>query len=617
MSTIPKELIEAVKKGECVLFVGAGVSKGAGLPLAGELAEELADEFLDGKHRDKPLAKVASFIEGRPRLGRLALIQHLEKRLQAARPARSHRLIPCFPWQAIYTTNYDQLIERGFPADRIAVILQSTEIDRSKEPRKVPLFKPHGCVSRARSEEVRLIITDNDYYETEANRKALYAVLKAHVYMATFLFVGYGLGDEDIGHIYHEVIRELGEFKRAHYAVMLQFSDDERRYWEQKGIILVSGKASDFFTELNYQINLADAVKLANCLIAREALHDRLYAWKALHDFLQDLQIEFDKRQWPKFKEFLSERLTSLAQEEIECLCITGAHDGGLAFSVERSLLGGIADSTARKHLEDCLDRVARCLDTLVRKQLAIDQALVRSQPVDYHISSLRGHVREHLDVSARALEEMKNGLRSSSEELWDNFKRIEDRFGDSDQVESFAKLKDLVEEMQRFIDNESRLVEWMDLHARFRKLELWLPSLKTAATQPQVANMGLFFAINEAWKCYKREAFHNIVQFKEIIEYINEAEGWITELQEKGEGIETKLEKINSTLRSIEAAPTEKLESQLRPSIKELQGLIQDFGKLVEEHFMSTDDKLKATAENLKKLFPVLQKSPLLKEQS
>jgi hypothetical protein len=41
--TIPKNLVEQLCKGNCVLFVGAGISMGqGGLPGGGQLAQELA-----------------------------------------------------------------------------------------------------------------------------------------------------------------------------------------------------------------------------------------------------------------------------------------------------------------------------------------------------------------------------------------------------------------------------------------------------------------------------------------------------------------------------------------------------------------------------------------------
>jgi len=41
---IPRNLIEQIRRGNCVLFVGAGISMGeGGLPSGGQLARELAE----------------------------------------------------------------------------------------------------------------------------------------------------------------------------------------------------------------------------------------------------------------------------------------------------------------------------------------------------------------------------------------------------------------------------------------------------------------------------------------------------------------------------------------------------------------------------------------------
>jgi len=59
MVYIPVELTESLKKGECVLFVGAGLSKG--LPQWKELVEPLADEL--GVSMDKDPRIIASWYE--------------------------------------------------------------------------------------------------------------------------------------------------------------------------------------------------------------------------------------------------------------------------------------------------------------------------------------------------------------------------------------------------------------------------------------------------------------------------------------------------------------------------------------------------------------------------
>src|SRR5712691_7639232 len=46
---IPSHILEAIAKGECTLFLGAGASNPAGAPSGEELAELITDEFLSGK----------------------------------------------------------------------------------------------------------------------------------------------------------------------------------------------------------------------------------------------------------------------------------------------------------------------------------------------------------------------------------------------------------------------------------------------------------------------------------------------------------------------------------------------------------------------------------------
>jgi hypothetical protein len=57
--------------------------------------------------------------------------------------------LPEFPWDAIYTTNFDLIVERAFAAVRkpLIVIKSNYDWERLEDEDGVPLFKIHGCIS--------------------------------------------------------------------------------------------------------------------------------------------------------------------------------------------------------------------------------------------------------------------------------------------------------------------------------------------------------------------------------------------------------------------------------------------------------------------------------------
>ena len=196
---IPEELYDYINSGNCVLFVGAGASIEAGAPSAQEMTRELSKKYLRGKHQEEPLSKVASYIETKPGLGRRLVVDYLINRLSPLKPSKAHLLLPKFRWTAIYTTNYDTLIEQAY--EKVGVkckpIISSCDlvIDLINYYNYVLLYKPHGCISRPAVNETPIIITEDDYYSVANNRKAIYRQLEAHKYKSIFLFIGYSFSD--------------------------------------------------------------------------------------------------------------------------------------------------------------------------------------------------------------------------------------------------------------------------------------------------------------------------------------------------------------------------------------------------------------------------------------
>jgi len=100
-----------MRKGNVVLFIGAGLSVGAGLPGWGALIRPLAERI---GYQGDDLLKVAQYYENR--LGRRALISYPRDRLDTTgvKPTENHDLLVRLPVNIVFTTNFDDLLELIF-----------------------------------------------------------------------------------------------------------------------------------------------------------------------------------------------------------------------------------------------------------------------------------------------------------------------------------------------------------------------------------------------------------------------------------------------------------------------------------------------------------------------
>src|ERR1051326_9071025 len=219
---IPKPLIDQIRTGGVVLFLGAGASKGAvhpdskTIPNGAELAQIIADKFLGHEFANRPLGQVADLaISERD----LVTVQSLIKDLfQDFGPANFHKLIPKFAWAAIATTNYDLVIEKAYDqaSDRVQLAVPFRRDGERIEPRlrngDAILLKLHGCISTIDDDHFQLILTPDQYVTHRKGRERLFNRLRDLAREYPFLFVGHSLEDPDLRAILLE-LDELGEAK--------------------------------------------------------------------------------------------------------------------------------------------------------------------------------------------------------------------------------------------------------------------------------------------------------------------------------------------------------------------------------------------------------------------
>ncbi|AYG59689.1 SIR2 family protein [Rhizobium jaguaris] len=174
-TVLPSALVDAVRAGDAMLFLGAGASRGAkhpkGInpPNGNQLRDLLCDKFLNGKLKDRSLASVGQYCV--TEVGLNPLQTYIREVFIDFSPAPFHELIPEFNWHSIATTNYDLIIDRAYRNHRsplqspVKFVKDSQEIERESKKVAHPLryMKLHGCLDFISDAEIPLILTTDQY----------------------------------------------------------------------------------------------------------------------------------------------------------------------------------------------------------------------------------------------------------------------------------------------------------------------------------------------------------------------------------------------------------------------------------------------------------------------
>jgi NAD-dependent SIR2 family protein deacetylase len=209
------ELGRKVRQGDVALFLGAGISRAAGLPdWAGLLAiiaagTDLAesDDFQQALSQDPPQA--ATML--RQRLGH-AFIDALRIQLPPGRHAIGHALLASLRVEEAITTNIDSLYEQAAatPFDgRLSVL------PWGRVPGRPPwLLKMHGDLQRG-----SLVFTAEQFEQFQVESAPLAALVQALLVTRHLVFVGYSLRDKDFVRLAKEVAQILRESNASYLEV--------------------------------------------------------------------------------------------------------------------------------------------------------------------------------------------------------------------------------------------------------------------------------------------------------------------------------------------------------------------------------------------------------------
>lgn len=163
-----KEVIEKILEGQAVLFAGSGFSYGATniqgkVPSAKRLKEILLEDLGMDKDADYSLETVGDYYKGKK--SPAELIDKLREQFNIQDIAEHHNIIMGMQWKRVYTTNYDQVIERASQKGGIIrdPIILSDDFEASGK--KSICVHINGYIERVNAEKLdsEFKLTDRSY----------------------------------------------------------------------------------------------------------------------------------------------------------------------------------------------------------------------------------------------------------------------------------------------------------------------------------------------------------------------------------------------------------------------------------------------------------------------
>lgn len=218
---LPKPLLDDIATGRCLPFVGAGFSlncassAGAKMPDWEKLTETLAKE--GNIDINLPQPKIASLYEHL--FGRVQLIEAIRRSLHVdeIEIGDAHREFASLPFDTVYTTNFDLLLESAYQELKkpFRSLVGELQMPFYGGPLSTNIVKMHGDLRH----EEHMIITEEDYKRYIKDYPVIATHLSAMLITKTALFLGYSLSDSDFQHIKEIVSSRLGKFERMAYII--------------------------------------------------------------------------------------------------------------------------------------------------------------------------------------------------------------------------------------------------------------------------------------------------------------------------------------------------------------------------------------------------------------
>jgi hypothetical protein len=317
-SLIPT-FLQNIKAGNCSLFLGAGVSRGAtvngrDLPGGDELAEMLIDFAqlsIKGKHKLQSIYDAAC-----SKMKSSSYVNDFIKQKLIRSEASWQSIIPIFLWKIIYTTNIDDVLVSALKKCKKPVqnfIYKCHKDYYQYSPQDIDeafVVHLHGYV---RKDQFGYIFGHKEYAATIKERLAWHIKFADDFSHGKFLFVGTRFDEPDLD-AYISYREKASSYDRTNlcdsFLVTTSIDDVVINRMRYNGVLCIEASANDFFSWLADQIKINEkrSVILSKLLppIASQKSDDAKKSWIAFTSQFNVLNTNNFDEPDPDFHDFFN-----------------------------------------------------------------------------------------------------------------------------------------------------------------------------------------------------------------------------------------------------------------------------------------------------------------------
>ncbi len=341
------EYVRELEAGTAAIFVGAGLSVGAGFVDWAGLLEPIAKELgLDSIKEQDHLVAVAQYHVNQNGDNRSELHRRLLQEFPAHKsPSENHQILARLPIPVFWTTNYDRLIERALEdAGKIPDVKYTTpQLANTKPRRDAVVYKMHGDIEHPD----QAVLTKDDYERYATNHAPFVTALSGDLVSRTFLFLGFSFKDPNLDYILARIRIHMERNGRRHYCVLRRVQPGDFKSVEEFSYATVKqGLAIEDLKRFNIRTLLVDNyAEITELLRTIEACYRR----KSI--FVSGSAEVFGDWKQSDVEEFLADLGRILVDREYRIV-------SGFGWGISNALLSGATEriySERKGHFDDFL----------------------------------------------------------------------------------------------------------------------------------------------------------------------------------------------------------------------------------------------------------------------